>query len=100
MNGDGRFTEVDAAVEYGTAGDSPVVGDFDGNGFEEIGVFRAGQWIVDVDRNREMDANDKVFELGADGDKPVVGDWNDDGTDDPGVYRPGAIGDRLTRRAG
>jgi hypothetical protein len=63
-------------------------------------VFRAGKWTVDVDRNRQMDAHDKVFDLGADGDKPVVGDWNDDGTDDPGIYQPGVIGDRTARRAG
>jgi hypothetical protein len=100
LNGDGRFTEVDAAATFGQAGDLPVVGDFDGNGFDEIGVFRAGTWIIDSNRNRELDAQDRVFELGGANDKPVVGDWNDDGADDPGVYHPGAAGDRLTRRAG
>jgi hypothetical protein len=78
----------------------PVAGDFDGNGFDEIGVYRAGTWIVDTNRNRELDAQDKVFELGGAQDQPVVGDWNDDGVDDPGVFQPAAGGDRLTRRAG
>jgi hypothetical protein len=100
LDGDGRFTETDAAVRYGSEGDLPVVGDFDGNGFEEIGVFRAGTWIVDTNRNRELDVQDKVFELGAAGDLPVVGDWNDDGTDDPGIFQPGASSDHVRSRAG
>ena len=78
----------------------PVVGDFNGDGVDEIGVYRAGQWIIDTNGNRQLDAQDKVFELGGAGDKPVVGDWNDDGTDDPGVYQPGATTDRTARRAG
>ena len=76
----------------------PVVGDFDGDGIDEIGVFRDGKWIIDTNHNRELDAQDKVFELGGAGDQPVVGDWNDDGTDDPGVYQPGAATDRVAPR--
>ena len=100
LDGDGRFTDVDAAVTFGQPGDLPVVGDFNGDGIDEIGIFRAGTWMLDTDGNRELDAHDKVFELGAQGDAPVVGDWNDDGIDDPGVYQSEAAGDRLTRRAG
>ena len=76
-NGDGRFT-------FGQAGDLPVVGDFNGDGVDEIGVYRDGKWIIDTNGNRQIDAHDKVFELGEAGDKPVVGDWNGDGIDDPG----------------
>lgn len=100
LDGDGRFTEVDATATFGQAGDVPVVGDFNGDGFDEIGVFRAGKWLVDMDRNYELDATDKVFELGGAGDVPVVGDWNDDGIEDPGVYQPGATTERVARRAG
>ena len=85
---------------FGQAGDMPVVGDFNGDGIDEIGIFRDGKWIIDTNGNRELDAQDKVFELGGAGDQPVVGDWNDDGTDDPGVYQPGEPTDRVARRAG
>ena len=85
---------------FGQAGDMPVVGDFNGDGVDDIGVYRGGQWIVDIDGNRQIDAKDKVFELGGAGDKPVVGDWNDDGTDDPGVYHPGPAANRVAKRAG
>jgi protocatechuate 3,4-dioxygenase beta subunit len=100
LDGDGKFTERDAAFIFGQAGDIPVVGDFNGDGIDEIGVFRAGKWIVDTNGNHKMDAKDKVFELGGAGDKPVVGDWNDDGVDDPGVYHPGKATDHIAKRAG
>lgn len=100
LDGDGKFTERDAAFVFGKVGDLPVVGDFDGDGVDDIGVYRSGQWIVDANGNHKIDATDKVFELGGAGDKPVVGDWNDDGTDDPGVYHPGAAANRVAKRAG
>ena len=65
------------------------VADFNGDGVDEIGVFRAGKWIIDSNGNHHVDAQDKVFELGGAGDKPVVGDWNDDGIDTPGIVRGG-----------
>ena len=77
-----------------------MVGDFNGDGVDEIGVYRDGKWIIDTNGNRQIDAQDKVFELGGAGDKPVVGDWNGDGTDDPGVYHPGTAAEHVTRPAG
>jgi hypothetical protein len=77
-----------------------VVGDFNGDGVDDIGVYRNGKWIIDTNGNHRVDATDKVFELGGAGDKPVVGDWNDDGTDDPGVYHPGPAANRVAKRAG
>jgi serine-aspartate repeat-containing protein C/D/E len=100
LDGDGKFTERDAAFVFGQAGDIPVVGDFNGDGVDDIGVYRNGHWIVDTNGNHKMDAKDKVFELGGAGDKPVVGDWNDDGVDDPGVYHPGPPANRVAKRAG
>ena len=75
--------------QFGQAGDMPVVGDFNGDGVDEIGVFRNGKWIIDTNGNHQIDAEDKVFEFGGAGDKPVVGDWDGDGTDEPAVFRAG-----------
>jgi len=50
-------------------------------------VFRGGQWIIDINGNRQLDAHDQVFQMGEAGDRPVAGDWNGDGVDDPAVYR-------------
>jgi hypothetical protein len=100
LDGDGKFTEKDAAFVFGQAGDIPVVGDFNGDGVDVVGVYRNGKWIIDSNNNHRIDATDKVFELGGPGDKPVVGDWNDDGKDDPGVYHPGPAANRVAKRAG
>ena len=64
-----------------------MVGDFNGDGIEEIGIYRAGRWIIDTNGNRQIDAADREIDLGTSDDKPVVGDWNGDGTDEPGLYR-------------
>jgi serine-aspartate repeat-containing protein C/D/E len=100
LDGDGKFTEKDAAFVFGQAGDIPVVGDFNGDGVDVVGVYRSGKWFIDSNNNHRIDAADKVFELGGAGDKPVVGDWNDDGKDDPGVYHPGPAANRVAKRAG
>ena len=68
----------------------PVVGDFNGDGIDELGVYRDGTWYIDTNGNCMIDDDDQVFQLGAPGDMPVVGDWDGDGTADPGVYREGA----------
>ena len=59
-------------------------------GIAEIGVYRQGSWIVDMDGNRQLDAHDVLFSLGDGADLPVVGDWDGDGIDDPGIFRPEA----------
>ena len=64
VNGDGRFDGNDPIVTYGRSGDLPVVGDFDGNGVEEIAVYRSGLWIIDSNGNYEVDAADQTFKMG------------------------------------
>ena len=51
----------------------PVVGDWDGDGKDDVGLFRAGTWLL---RNGQTaGAADKIFAYGAAGDRPVVGRW-------------------------
>jgi hypothetical protein len=90
MDGDGRWSEGDLVVEFGQPGDLPVVGDWTGDGISKLGVYRNGQFILDTNNNRQIDAADKVFALGHAGDKPVSGDWNGDGVDEVGVYENAA----------
>ena len=71
------------------AGDIPLVGDFNGDGIEEVAVYRNGTWIIDSNGNQQRDAADQVFEMGGRGDLPVVGDWDGDGIDEPALYRSG-----------
>jgi hypothetical protein len=72
-------------VEYGRAGDLPVVGDWNGNGVHTIGVVRGNRWLL---RNSNSSGDqDYDFIFGEPGDVPVVGDWNGDGRTGIGVVR-------------
>ena len=88
---------VDQTFAFGRiAGDLPVVGDWDGDGRSNLGLFRAGFfWILDYNGNGSLDnvnavGGDKAFAYGGlPGDVPVVGDWNGDGKSKVGVFRSG-----------
>jgi len=74
------------AINYGLAGDYPVVGDWDGNGTDTIGVYRNGTFLL---RNSNTVGFANLnFAFGQTGDQPVAGDWDGDGIDTIGVYRP------------
>jgi hypothetical protein len=81
----------DKGFIFGGRGDVPVVGDWDGDGTVDIGVFRNGVWLLDLNGNRIWDGSgaDAEIVFGKSGDMPVVGDWNGDGVDNVGVYRDG-----------
>ena len=72
---------------FGTPNCRPVVGDFNGDGYSEIGVYAQGSWRLDVNGNGRWDADDMQVTLGGPGDWPVTGDWDRDGKTDLGVVR-------------
>ena len=79
----------------GQPGDIPVVGDRDGNGSLEIGVFNNGLWTwrtqdaaATATQPTTPPANPPIT-FGQPGDVPVVGDWDGNGTTDLGVFRLG-----------
>jgi hypothetical protein len=77
---------ADVAINYGLAGDYPVVGDWDGNGTATIGIYRDGSFYL---RNSNtLGFAELVFPFGQVGDQPVAGDWDGNGTDTIGVFRP------------
>ncbi|WP_050769497.1 MSCRAMM family protein [Blastopirellula marina] len=85
-----RSDLIDHVFHFGTAGNFPIVGDWDGDGIQTIGVFQDGEWRLDEDGNgRWNDEVDSRVRYGKAGDVPVVGDWNGDGIDEIGVYRGG-----------
>jgi thermitase len=80
---------ADVQINYGIAGDYPVVGDWDGDGDATIGIYRNGSFYL---RNsNSIGFADLVFPFGAPGDQPVAGDWDGNGTDTVGIYRSSAI---------
>lgn len=79
-----------STINFGQAGDLPVVGDWNNDGIDTIAVFRpsTGQFFA----TNSLVANppvDFTVTFGQNGDLPVAGDWNGDGVDTMGVYSPG-----------
>jgi hypothetical protein len=80
---------ADIQINYGLGGDYPVVGDWDGDGDDTIGIYRNGYFYL---RNSNtIGFADIVFPFGTPGDQPIAGDWNGDGVDTVGVYRNGTF---------
>jgi hypothetical protein len=67
--------------------DTPVAGDWDGNGAVNIGVLRRSripQFVLKRPGKPTL-----AISYGRGGDEPVTGDWDGNGVDDVGVRRPG-----------
>ena len=74
-------------ITYSRGRDRPVVGDWNGDGIDSVGVVRGQTWLL---RNSNTSGNAQItftygsaryFEL------PVVGDWDGNGTTTPAVLR-------------
>jgi hypothetical protein len=70
-------------------GAMPVVGDWNGDGKDDFGVFDTvtATWSLRYGAENGP-INGGVFQYGQPGNLPVVGDWNGDGRDDIGVFNP------------
>ena len=79
---------------FGSAGDLPVTGDMNGDGFSEVGVYHpaSGAWYFDLDGNGAWSGCGLdlcLAQFGIPSDVPVTGDWDGDGRSEVGVYRNG-----------
>jgi serine-aspartate repeat-containing protein C/D/E len=87
VDGTPRTDEVDHVFQYGTDNDTPVVGDFNGDGISTVGLFNGGQWSLDSNGDGRFTEQDSYYEFGRAGDIPVVGDFDGDGIDEIAVVR-------------
>lgn len=73
-------------VHFGEPGDIPLTADFDGDGNDELTVFRPsnGTWHMLNRRTNQY----QTIQFGLSGDKPVVSDYDGDGRADIAVFRP------------
>ena len=74
IDGNGTYTaNVDVSISYGLRNDIPVPGQWGSTKRAQIGIFRDGQWDVDVDGDYAWSAaTDRTMLFGGAGDKPVV----------------------------
>lgn len=73
-------------LRLGRGIDTPLSGDFDGDGRTDIGVRRKrdGHFLL-----RGADGTvDQTVQMGGQADTGVSGDWNGDGTTEVGIWRP------------
>ena len=82
------------SIPLGGAGDVPVVGDFDGDGKDDLGVYGPGpvagtsRFAIRLSGGPSADHPDGtlVVTFGGLGDTPAVGDYDGDGKADVAVY--------------
>jgi serine-aspartate repeat-containing protein C/D/E len=78
---------------FDIVGATHLAGDFNGDGRDELALYKDGEWLLDINGNGSWDEGDLWAKLGERGDLPVVGDWDNDGKDDIGVFGPSWAGD-------
>lgn len=81
---------IDGIFDFGNAGARPAVGDWNGDGLDDVGIVlnenSSLRWYLDLNGNRAWNpAVDSTHLFGLAGDKPAVADWNGDGISDFGV---------------
>jgi uncharacterized protein YneR len=77
----------DTTFKFGTTGDSPVIGDWDGDRKDGIAIYRpsTGYWYFDNNLDRIVD---KSFRYGSSTDLIINGDWQGTGKDGIAIFRP------------
>jgi subtilisin len=80
---------ADSTLTFGESTDFPVTGDWNGDGIDTPGVYRAsaGQFLL-TDSTTNPTVLSYTLTLGIPNDQPIVGDWDGDGKDSVGVFRP------------
>ncbi len=91
LGADDGFFVADYDFFFGAPGDTPFVGDFDGDGFDTVGLHRESTGFVyftnDVNPAGLARTHNSFF-YGEPGDVITAGDWNGDGIDTVAILRP------------
>ncbi len=87
-DGAGGLGAADYSFVFGDPGDQPVVGDFDGDGIDTVGLHRASTGLVYYRNSNTAGVAERSFFYGDPGDRMVAADWSGDGTESVGLFRP------------
>ncbi|NNF88897.1 MAG: hypothetical protein HKM97_10235, partial [Acidimicrobiia bacterium] len=66
---------------YGVPGDQPLLCDWNGNGTDTVGLYRATSGFLYLRQSNSFGVADVSIFFGIPEDRPVCGDWNGDGRD-------------------
>ncbi len=85
----GGLGAAEFSFEFGNPGDQPVVGDWDGDDSDEVGLHRESSGLFYWRNTLNTGVADGSIIYGDPGDRFVAWDWGVvDGADTPGVFRP------------
>ena len=76
---------------FGNPGDTPLLGDWDGDGVDTVGMFRPSNGFVYLRNSNDFGVADIELFFGIAGDIPLVGDWDNDEIDTLAVYRDSRV---------
>ncbi len=88
---DGGLGAAEFAYTFGNPGDDPFVGDFDGDGIDDLGLHRATTGLVYFRLTHSAGPADRSFTYGDPADRIVAADWTGIGTGTVAIFRPGDI---------
>ncbi len=91
----GANGEIFANYKFGARNAKPIVGDWNGDGADCVGIYVDGRWFLDRNGDGVWDSEDLWAELGSKSDQPVSGDWDGDGKADIGIFGPQWASDPL-----
>jgi hypothetical protein len=88
--------EADFISSYSVVDAVPVVGDFNGNGCDNVSFYLPSEGLVrifntpeaEIDATEGTTPPDIEYVFGEDGDIPFAGDFDGDGVDTIGLFRP------------
>ncbi len=80
-------TGAEHSFVYGDPGDLPFMGDWDCDGVDTPGMYRASDGFAYLRNSNSQGNADVAFFFGDPGDLPLAGDFDGDGCDTVSVYR-------------
>ena len=73
LDGDCAFSPATEIVGWGSPGETPVVGGWDADGDDDIGVYSGGLWIIDANGDRQFQPATEAVGWGAPGWTLLIG---------------------------
>jgi hypothetical protein len=59
VNGNDQWDGGDTSFAFGLSADIPLMGDWDGDGIDQVAIYRTGRWYLDLTGNDQWDGGDR-----------------------------------------